>query len=46
MVFQAYSFDDFKDRISNGETVICNYMLKAIRKGLLKNYKRVKVFAF
>jgi len=46
MIFQAYSFDDFKDRISNGETVICNYMLKAIRKGLSNNYKRVKVFAF
>ena len=46
MVFQAYSFDDFKDRISDGETLICNYMVKAIRKGLSKNYRRVKVFAF
>lgn len=46
MVFQADSFEDFKERIGNGETLICAYMLKAIKKGLNRNFKRVKVFAF
>lgn len=46
MVFKADSFDDFKERLGYGEVVICNYMFKAIKKGLGRKFKRVKVFAF
>lgn len=46
MVFLVKSFDEFKERVANGERVICDHMFKAIKKGLSKNYSKVKVFAF
>ncbi len=46
MVLQVKSFDEFKERLADGERIICDHMYKAIKKGLSKNWKKVKVFAF
>jgi hypothetical protein len=46
MVLQVGSFEEFKERLGYGERVICDHMLKAIKRGLSKNYNKVKVFAF
>lgn len=46
MVLQVKSFEEFKERVAEGDRVICDHMFKAIKKGLNKNYSRVKVFAF
>lgn len=46
MVFQVKTFDEFKERIADGDRVVCDHMFKAIKKGLNKSYNRVKVFAF
>lgn len=46
MVIQVKSFEEFRERLAVGERVICDHMFKAIKKGLNRNFNKVKVFAF